>query len=327
MVLPTSLKPCHIAIIGGGIGGCILGVALSKYPHITFTIYESRPTIGEIGAGLGFGANSHRAMSLISPAIWESYKTRASFNGWAEKENVWFDFTVGEKENCAEFNKKLVDVDQSKGKVVCKFADRTEAEADVVVGCNGIKSACRSLVFDNQKELVALVFTQKVAYRGLMPMEVAEEVLGKDKANNRQMYLGHGGHVLTFPVGKVPTFHKERLCLLGDAAHATSPHYGQESGMAIEDAYVLSNLFSACSSSSDILRVPNAYDFVRVPRALRVTELSREQGKILDMGGDTAGDDLEKIAEELNTTVRWMWNEDLEAYLALAMENFKERRS
>jgi salicylate hydroxylase len=33
-------------------------------------------------------------------------------------------------------------------------------------------------------------------------MPKAEEVLGKEKANNRQMHLGHGGHVLTFPVGK-----------------------------------------------------------------------------------------------------------------------------
>ncbi|KAH6672400.1 putative salicylate hydroxylase [Halenospora varia] len=398
----ASALPIHIAIVGGGIGGCILGVALSKLPHITFTIYEARSAFGEIGAGLGFGANSHNAMSLISPAIWEGYKSRASFNGWPEKENVWFDFSVGEKgenegkriievimpgamtqstahrahfleellkllpERCSEFNKKLVDVDQSGERAICKFADGAEAEADAVVGCDGIKSACRTLVFE--KELASPVFTQKVAYRGLVPMKIAEEAIGKEKANNRQMYLGHRGHVLTFPVAKgalmnvvafhssqsdtgwgeavtkimeltqapdvwaifdhppVPTFHKERLCLLGDAAHATSPHFGQGAGMAIEDAYVLSNLLGACTSALDITKAFDAYDSVRIPRALKVTELSREQGKRLDMEGTTEGDDLEKIAEDLNTTVRWIWNEDLEAHLALAMKNFKDSK-
>jgi salicylate hydroxylase len=31
-------------------------------------------------------------------------------------------------------------------------------------------------------------------------MKVAEEAIGAEKANNRQMYLGHDGHMLTFPV-------------------------------------------------------------------------------------------------------------------------------
>ena len=437
----TQSKPLHIAIVGGGIGGVILAIALSKYPNITFTIYESRSSFGEIGAGLGFGANSHRAMSLISKQIWESYQTRASFNGWPEKEDVWFDFTVGEKglrngeewegkrilegkmkdgitqSTChrahfldelikllpvgydAQFNKRLSNIDQSGEKVICKFADGTEASADAVVGCDGIKSATRGFVF-HDPELVNPRFTGKVAYRGLVPMAKAEAVLGKEKANNRQMYLGHGGHVLTFPVGKgmmmnvvafassetdtwegewiqplqsesmkrdfahwgdsvvkimevsetesnftlyiltvlqliegpdvwaifehpqVPSFHKSRVCLLGDAAHATSPHFGQGAGMAIEDAYVLSNVLGACKSTAEIEKAFIAYDSVRVPRALKVTSMSLEQGKTLDMEATGSGDDLDKIAERLNREVRWIWDEDLEAHLAEAMKTF-----
>jgi len=242
-------KRLQIAIIGGGIGGVVLGVSLSKFENIEFTIYESRAAYGEIGAGLGFGANSHRAMALISPAIWEGYQTRASFNGWPEKQNVWFDFSVGEKgENegkriievtmpdkvtqstahrahfleelvkflpagCSKFNKKLVNIDQSKEKVVCSFADGSEIEADAVIGCDGIRSACRSFVFE--KELSSPIFTQKVAYRGLVPMKLAEAALGAEKANNRQMYLGHRGHILTFPVANgvlmnVVAFHSSK---------------------------------------------------------------------------------------------------------------------
>jgi salicylate hydroxylase len=237
MAVPISPKPLHIAIVGGGIGGVAFAIGLTKHSHLTFTIYESRSAFGEIGAGIAFAANGHRTMNLISPAVWEGYKKRASFNGWPEKQDVWFDFSVGEKgenegkriieakmpdgvtqstvlrthlleelvalvpEGCAEFNKKLVDVEQSGEKIVCKFADGSEAEADVVVGCDGIRSSCRPLVYGKGSELSKPRFTKKIAYRGLVPMPKAVEALGAEKANNRQMYMGHGGHVLTFGVG------------------------------------------------------------------------------------------------------------------------------
>ena len=126
-----------------------------------------------------------------------------------------------------------------------------------------------------------------------------------------------------FDSPQVRTFHKGRLCLLGDSAHATSPHYGQGAGMAVEDAYVLASLLAACASPSDIIHAFDAYDYVRVPRALRVTSMSREHGKVMDMEGDAIGDDLEKLAEELDSTVRWIWNEDLEAHLGKAMKKFQ----
>jgi 2-polyprenyl-6-methoxyphenol hydroxylase-like FAD-dependent oxidoreductase len=37
----------------------------------------------------------------------------------------------------------------------------------------------------------------------------------------------------------LPTWHKGPVCLLGDAAHATSPHIGQGASLALEDAIVL----------------------------------------------------------------------------------------
>lgn len=96
--------------------------------------------------------------------------------------------------------------------------------------------------------------------------------------------------------------------------------------MALEDAYVLSNLLGEAKSVQDIKTVFEAYDFVRVPRALRVTAMSLEQGKILDMEGTGVGDDLKLLAEKLNTQVRWIWDVDLEAHLAEAMEKFEEFR-
>jgi hypothetical protein len=51
--------------------------------------------------------------------------------------------------------------------------------------------------------------------------------------------------------------------------------------------------------------------------------MSREEGKVLDMEGDGIENDLEKIAGVLDSTVRWIWNEDLEAHLGKAIKKFR----
>ncbi|MGJ3233851.1 FAD-dependent oxidoreductase [Marivirga sp.] len=40
-------------------------------------------------------------------------------------------------------------------------------------------------------------------------------------------------------------WHHQNVCLLGDAAHATTPNMGQGAGQGIEDAYVLAKLFAS----------------------------------------------------------------------------------
>lgn len=97
--------------------------------------------------------------------------------------------------------------------------------------------------------------------------------------------------------------------------------------MAIEDAYVLSNLLGECNSRANIVKSLDAYDFVRLPRTLKVVAESFEQGKRLDLQGDRIGDDLEKLATELNIGVRWIWNENMEVHMAKAVEKFLADRS
>ena len=47
---------------------------------------------------------------------------------------------------------------------------------------------------------------------------------------------------LKYPIYEMPsihTWHKDNVCLIGDAAHAISPHAGQGASMAMEDAITL----------------------------------------------------------------------------------------
>ena len=43
----------------------------------------------------------------------------------------------------------------------------------------------------------------------------------------------------TYDLSSVPTWHREGMIVIGDAAHATAPSSGQGASMAIEDAVVL----------------------------------------------------------------------------------------
>jgi len=46
-------------------------------------------------------------------------------------------------------------------------------------------------------------------------------------------------------LARMSTWHKGKICLLGDAAHATTPNMGQGAGQGIEDAYFISKMLAA----------------------------------------------------------------------------------
>ncbi|KAI0408849.1 salicylate hydroxylase [Xylaria palmicola] len=78
-----------------------------------------------------------------------------------------------------------------------------------------------------------------------------------------------------------PTYAKQRVCLIGDAAHATTPWQGAGVGLAIEDAMVLGALLAKVSSKEDFESAFQAYDKVRRPRCQQIIDSSRETGRIL----------------------------------------------
>jgi salicylate hydroxylase len=104
-----------------------------------------------------------------------------------------------------EFGKRVKDISEESGKMVLTFEDGTTAKADAVIGCDGIKSRVRKILLGDGHEAANAVFSGKYAYRGLIPMEVAVDALGDELARNSQMYMGHHGHVLTFPIEKGKT--------------------------------------------------------------------------------------------------------------------------
>lgn len=107
------------------------------------------------------------------------------------------------------------------------------------------------------------------------------------------------------------TYTKGRICVLGDSAHASTPHQGAGAGMALEDAYILSNLLGSIHQSSDIERAFKAYDAIRRPRSQKLVTTSREAGEIYEFEGVGIGDDVRAIKADLDRRWEWIWQEDL----------------
>lgn len=107
------------------------------------------------------------------------------------------------------------------------------------------------------------------------------------------------------------TYCKQRICMSGDAAHASTPHQGAGAAMAIEDAYVLSSLLGDVTSVIDFERAFKAFDAARRERTLKLVKTSRQSGMMFDFELVDIGDDLGRIRENLDTRFHWIWHENL----------------
>lgn len=220
----TNTKPTY-AIIGGGIAGLSLGVALHKR-NINVTIYEAAAHFGEIGAGVAFTRNAVEAMQICDTGVFEAFKKVVTHNQWESKKNVWFDFLDGMKnesghqeaeftipssvgmngvhraafldemvklvegEGIAHFGKRLEEIeDGGDGKLSMKFKDGTMAVADAIIGCDGIKSRVRHILVGSESPMANHVYTYKYAYRGLIDMHKAVETIGEERAKNAVMWV------------------------------------------------------------------------------------------------------------------------------------------
>lgn len=219
-------KNFEIAIIGGGIAGVTLAIAL-RDRGINTTIYEQAHAFGEIGAGVSFTPNAVQAMKICHGGVFEAFDKVCTRNQSPSKQKVWFDFfdgygdemtdaaafsipsSVGQNgvhraqflkemvklipQDTAKFRKHLDSITQERnGRLLMRFHDGTSAEADAVIGCDGIKSTVRQIIVGKDHPSAHPAYTYKYAYRGLVPMEDAIKVIGEERAQNACMHVSNG---------------------------------------------------------------------------------------------------------------------------------------
>lgn len=215
------------------------------------------------------------------------------------------------------FNRRLHSLQGGEGttRITLTFDDKTTTTADVVIGCDGIRSRVRESVLgpsSSPSPSCAPTYSQIRAYRALLPMTAAAQALGAATASVYHNHIGPGANIITYPVAcgtlinvavflhdveatatandvawtardaprsdidmalhdwhprirrlvqllpeRLPMlrvfdlhdhplahYHRGRIGVAGDAAHASSPHHGAGAGMGVEDALCLCTLLA-----------------------------------------------------------------------------------
>ncbi|KDR71739.1 hypothetical protein GALMADRAFT_253476 [Galerina marginata CBS 339.88] len=128
------------------------------------------------------------------------------------------------------------------------------------------------------------------------------------------------------------SYSSDSVILLGDAAHAMTPHQGNGAGQAIEDAYILAHLIAkAVQTNKPISELNKVYDAIRRPFANSVHAASRAHGLLYQfnasgfedvaVGQQLGKERLEQLAELIVGDWEYAWmttaEEDLVKGLAM----------
>jgi salicylate hydroxylase len=206
-----------VVIVGGGIGGLFAAHALIAH-SLQVLVYEQAPALGEIGAGVYLTPNSARHLYRMGfgPAV-EKWGARVGpqsryfrhdgapiapvqvtdSSGWnatfgmhrADLVALLADALPSEVVHTGH---RATAFEQDDNVARVSFANGAVVEADVVVAADGIHSELRQYVVPPSRP----VFSESVAYRGLVPCESIPQW----PAAVWQMWLGPAKHFLTYPV-------------------------------------------------------------------------------------------------------------------------------
>jgi 2-polyprenyl-6-methoxyphenol hydroxylase-like FAD-dependent oxidoreductase len=216
-------------------------------------------------------------------------------------------------------------LEQSGHGVSATLTDGSECAADLVVGADGIHSCVRAMLFP---DVPAPALTEQGCWRAVLPrppeIEGANVFVGEVKAgivpvSQTEMYLfllqnvpdnprmpeerfpellaaqllGFGGALGAIRDGLSPAsrinyrpleklllpqpWHRGRAILIGDAAHATTPHLASGAGLAVEDALVLADLVASDLPPEDAFA---AFTARRYARCRMVVENSVRLGEM-----------------------------------------------
>ncbi len=192
-----------IAIAGAGIGGLTAAVALKK-AGLTATLYEQAPELGEVGAGLTITPNATRildglgldaamaAMADATPHVGAlDWKTGERVEYTPRGADVYLKAygavtrhvhradlhdalmaALQPRANQIHTAHQLQTVKQSAGGIELGFTNGQTAQCDVLIGCDGIKSAVRDALFPTEPPR----FTGYVAWRAVVERKHAPRV-------------------------------------------------------------------------------------------------------------------------------------------------------
>ncbi|MEU0654908.1 FAD-dependent monooxygenase [Streptomyces albogriseolus] len=213
----SDLQNLKIAVIGAGYGGAAAAKALSLL-GARVDVYEQASQIREVGAGIGLRpatmnrfrewgvfdaiaevtspsdyfeiltATGDPIMKEAWPAAGEQTHTHLIHRG------DFIDALMGVlPEGMVHLGHKLEKIEDRGDSAALTFANGATAEADLVVGADGIRSVVRHQLFSQK----APVFAGEHAYRTVISVDDAHGMVVDD---NLRMYIGRGTKIYLLPL-------------------------------------------------------------------------------------------------------------------------------
>lgn len=111
--------------------------------------------------------------------------------------------------------------------------------------------------------------------------QVKQELLELHKDDHAKIsrIIAGSSELFAYPIYDMPAlekWHTEKVCLIGDAAHAISPHTGQGASLALEDSAVLAKCLAKYANPAEAFA---RFQQLRADRVARVIAQARKVGK------------------------------------------------
>lgn len=341
------------AVIGGGIAGPVAALALRK-AGIDATVYEAyQDTADGVGGTLMVAPNGLAALKIVGIDLdpvgqpiqgmvmtdWRG-KRLGEFGGvpgLPPSRVMWRgELYQAVRERVAKlgvptvYGKRLVGAEETPVGVTARFADGTEASADILIGADGIRSVVRPLIDPSapgpqytgllgfgafskaevpgaRSDAMYFAFG-KQAFLGYWPvpdggtawfcnltqekfvtaaetwatpraewMRILREKFAEDIPGRDLLFGTETDDLLTFGgmeiLPSVPHWHRGRMVLVGDSAHAPSSSSGQGASLAAESAIQLARCLR------DLPDVGSAFTAFEGLRRERVEKVAAQAAK------------------------------------------------
>ena len=185
----------RIAVVGAGLGGLTAAGFLQR-AGFTVKVYEQAPAFSRIGAGIILSANVTKVLrrlgiepGLIAAGIKSRCYISRAWDTGATLYEITFDAASEERfggpylnihrgdlhavlergvaPGTIAFNHELIDLSESRDSIRLIFASGATADADIVIGADGIRSKVRDVLLGAQPPQ----FVGAVAHRAIFPAE------------------------------------------------------------------------------------------------------------------------------------------------------------
>jgi len=211
----SAQKP-SLAIIGAGMGGLTAAATLRR-AGFEVQVYEQAARFERVGAGIQMMPNSMKVLRRIGV---EEKLRGVAFQPYSHLNREWDTGRVVRElpmpeslfgapylcmhravlhdalvsvvpEEVIHLNRKLIGLDQRAGQVTLAFADGTRAQADAVIGADGVHSLVRDIIIGPDAPL----HKGRIAYRAVYP---AALLRGCDIGPSRTKWWGVDRHIVIY---------------------------------------------------------------------------------------------------------------------------------